>query len=64
MVIRATADKGEFKKGKEYDLPDAEAQAMVIAGLATFVAVAPYHNREKAIPKQWETRHTIEQLGE
>ena len=63
MIVRATADKGDFRKGVEYDLPDAEAQAMVIAGLATFVAVAPAHNREKAILKKWDTRQTIEQRG-
>lgn len=56
MIVRATVTKGEYTKGVEYDLPDAEAQAMIIQGTMTFVAVAPAHNREKAIPKKWDTR--------
>ena len=56
MIVRATVDKGDFKKGVEYDLPDAQAQAMIIQGFMSFVAVAPHHNREKAIPKKWDTR--------
>lgn len=63
MIVRATADKGEYKKGIEYDLPDAEAQALIIAGFMSFVAVAPAHNREKAILSAWDTRQTIEQRG-
>lgn len=63
MIVRATVDKGEFKKGEQYDLPDKEAQALVIAGTMTFVTVAPPHNREKVIPQKWETRQKIEQRG-
>lgn len=57
MIIRATVTKGEFQKGIEYDLPDEIAQAMIIQGTATFVAVAPYKNRQKAIIPQYETRN-------
>lgn len=63
MIVRATADTKEFKKGAEYDLPDAQAQALIIQGIMTFVAVAPAHNREKAIPKKWDTRLNNEQTG-
>lgn len=58
MKIVATATKGGFERGKEYELPDKEAQAMIIAGEATFVAENPIKNREKAVPK-WR----IEQRG-
>lgn len=54
MIVRATVDKGDFKKGVEYTLPTEQAQAMVIAGTAVFVAVAPHINRERAISTQWE----------
>ena len=64
MIVRATVDKGEFKKGVEYDLPTEVAQAMIIAGTMTFVAVAPAHNREKAILEKWDTRlNSKEQVG-
>lgn len=56
MIVRATVDKGEYKKGVEYDLPADIAQALIIAGTMTFVAVAPAHNRERAILKTWDTR--------
>lgn len=62
MKIVATATKGGFERGKEYELPDEEAQAMIIAGEASFVAVSPVHNREKAILKKWDTRNK-EHLG-
>lgn len=62
MIVRATVDKGDYKRGVEYDLPDAIAQAMIIQGTASFVAVAPHHNREKAILKKWDTRRK-EQVG-
>ncbi len=54
MIVRATVDKGDFKKGVEYTLSMEEAQAMVIAGTAVFVAVAPHINRERATSKQWD----------
>ena len=56
MIVRATADKGRFKKGVEYDLSEAEARAAIIAGTVTFIAVAPQINRDKAIIKKYETR--------
>lgn len=56
MIVKALATKGEFKKGVEYELPDAIAQALIIQGLMSFVAVAPYKLREKAIIPQYETR--------
>lgn len=57
MIVKATVTKGQFQKGVEYDLPDAQAQAMIIQGLASFVAVAPYKNRKKAIIPQYDTRN-------
>lgn len=62
MIVRATVDTSDYQKGVEYDLPDAKAQALIIQGIMTFVAVAPAQNREKAILKQWETR-CKEQVG-
>lgn len=56
MIVRATVTKGEFQKGVEYNLPDAQAQALIIQGFMSFVAVAPYKNREKAIIPQYDTR--------
>lgn len=56
MIVRATVDKGRFKKGVEYDLSEAEAKAAIIAGTAVFIAVAPPHNREKAITPKYDTR--------
>ena len=57
MIVKATVTKGDFAKGVEYDLPDKEAQAMIIQGLMSFVAVAPYKQREKAVIPQYETRN-------
>ena len=56
MIVRATVDKGRFKKGVEYELSEAEAQAAIIAGTVTFVSVAPQINREKAIIPKYDTR--------
>jgi len=56
MIVRATVTKGEFQKGVEYELPDAEAQAMIIQGTASFVAVAPAKNRQKVVRAQYDTR--------
>jgi hypothetical protein len=56
MIVRATVDRGNFRKGVEYDLPDSEAQAMIIAGFAAFIAVAPHENRERATNKAWERK--------
>ena len=56
MIVRATVDKGKFKKGVEYELSEQEAQAAIIAGTAVFIAVAPPHNRERAIKPKYETR--------
>lgn len=42
MKIRATVTGNGFTAGVEYDLPDSEAQAAIIAGCAVpVVAVAP-----------------------
>jgi len=62
MIVRATVTKGEFQQGIEYDLPDEIAQALIIQGTMTFVAVAPAHNRKKAIVEKWDTR-CKEQVG-
>jgi len=56
MIVRATVTKGEYQKGVEYDLPNDVAQALIIQGTMSFVAVAPAQNREKAISKKWDTR--------
>lgn len=58
MIVRALIDTKDYKRGVEYDLPDDEAQALIIAGVMTFISIAPVHNREKAIPKKWDTRKT------
>lgn len=56
MKIRATVTKGNFKAGVEYDLPDKEAQAAIMAGYAEpLVAVAAF-GRETAIKPQHQTR--------
>lgn len=54
MIVRAIVNKGEYVKGVEYDLPDKEAQALIINGIMAFVAIAPHQNRERAISKQWQ----------
>lgn len=56
MIVRATVTTDKYVKGVEYDLPDDIAQAMIIRGTMSFVAVAPYKQREKAITPQYETR--------
>ena len=59
MKVRATVTKGQFEAGKEYDLPEKEAMAMIIAGAAEpIVTVIPAFEREKAIHTQsrWLTR--------
>lgn len=62
MIVRATVDTKDYQKGVEYELPNEIAQALIIQGIMTFVAVAPVHNREKAILKKWDTRNK-EHLG-
>ena len=57
MIVKARVTKGDYVKGVEYDLPDKEAQALIIQGTMSFVAVAPAHNREKAILSKWDTRN-------
>ncbi len=56
MIVRATVTKGDYIKGVEYDLPDKEAQALIIQGVMSFIAVAPAKNRHKAIKERYETR--------
>jgi hypothetical protein len=56
MIVRALVTKGDYVQGVEYDLPDAIGQALIIQGTVSFVAIAPAHNREKAIPQKWDTR--------
>lgn len=40
--------------GVQYDLSDAEAQALIIAGVA--VGIKPADTREKAVKSKYETR--------
>ncbi len=40
--------------GVQYDLPDTEAQALIIAGVAT--GIKPADTREKAVKSKYETR--------
>jgi hypothetical protein len=56
MTVRATVTKGEYQEGVEYELPDREAQALIIQGTMSFVAVSPVKNRKKAIQAQYDTR--------
>jgi len=59
MKVRATVTKGRFEAGKEYDLPENEAMAMIIAGTAELLVTVPRaFEREKAIHTQsrWLTR--------
>lgn len=59
MKVRATVTKGSFKAGKEYDLPETEAMAMIMAGTAEPLDTVPRaFEREKAIHTQsrWLTR--------
>lgn len=50
MKVRATVNIDGFKKGKEYDLEEGFALGMIACGHAERVTVAPFHEREKAIP--------------
>lgn len=56
MIVRATVTTGKYQKGVEYDLPKEVAQALIIQGIMSFIAVAPHINREKAIKPQYEQR--------
>ena len=57
MRIRATATKGEYVAGVEYDVEPGVGMAMIIAGNAVPVAVAQFKSREKAVlPQNYETR--------
>ena len=56
MRVRATATKSGFVAGQEYDLQNDEAQAMIIAGNAEPVTVAPAHDREKVTRGQYDKR--------
>ncbi len=56
MIVKATVTKGDFVKGVEYDLPEKEAQALIVQGTMSFVAVAPIKNRQKQIIPKYETR--------
>jgi len=56
MIVRATVTKGDYIKGVEYDLPDKEAQALIIQGIMSFIAVAPPKNRVKAVIPRYDTR--------
>lgn len=57
MIVKARVTKGEYQKGVEYDLPSELAQNLIIQGIMSFVALAPAHNREKAILSKWDTRN-------
>jgi len=57
MKIRATVTKGDFTAGVEYDLPDSEAMAAIMAGNAEPVeTVAPAFTREKAVQPKHQSR--------
>ena len=57
MKIRATTTKGKFTAGEEYDLPDNEAMAAIMAGVAEPLVVAtPANVREKAVSPQFQTQ--------
>jgi hypothetical protein len=57
MRIRATTTKGKFTAGVEYDLPEHEAMAAIMAGNAEPLVVAtPANSREKAVSPQFQTR--------
>ena len=56
MIVKAIVTKGDYVKGVEYDLPNEIGQALIIQGIMSFVAIAPAHNREKAILAKWDTR--------
>ena len=57
MKVKAIVSRGNFKAGAEYDLPEKEAQAAIIAGIAEPLdtkALAFY--RETATVKNYQTR--------
>lgn len=57
MKIRATVTKGNLKAGEEYDLPEKEAMAAIMAGCAEpLVAVNLAFDRETATKPQHQTR--------
>lgn len=64
MKIMATVTANGFTAGVEYDLPDSEAQAAIIAGCAVAVTVAPdfiaAFDRETSVKQahqhRWRTR--------
>jgi hypothetical protein len=56
MKIRALVTKGEFVKGMEYDLPEPEAQAAIIAGNAESLVTNPCFERQTATKPQYQTR--------
>lgn len=57
MKIRATVTKGDLKAGVEYDLPEKEAMAAIMAGNAEpLETVAPAFDRETAVTPQYQTR--------
>ena len=57
MKIRATVTKGKLRAGVEYDLPETEAMAAIMAGNAEpLVTEPPANNREKAVMPQHQTR--------
>jgi hypothetical protein len=59
MIVKATATKGEYQKGVEYDLPNEIAQALIIQGTMSFVAISPAQNRQKAVQPEYEQRCNI-----
>lgn len=56
MIVRATATKGEYQKGVEYDLPNDIAQALIIQGTMSFVAMSPARQRQTAVQPDYEKR--------
>jgi hypothetical protein len=57
MRIRATVTKDGYVSGQEYDIDATKATAMIVAGAAELVTVAPNSDRETAIPRRkYETR--------
>lgn len=57
MKIRATVSKGELTAGVEYDLPEKEAMAAIMAGNAEpLETAAPAFARETAVSPKHQTR--------
>lgn len=58
MKIRATVTKGNLRAGVEYDLPEKEAMAAIMAGNAEPLVAAAADNRERTVKerRQWLTR--------